>query len=88
MGAHNITDMGVGTDTVRMPISKIINHELFNPRMPYFYDISLIKLNEPVEFNTKIFPICIATETDDFEGKDCYYAGWGHSFSSYLICLK
>lgn len=42
LGAHNITNAGVGTSTIRMGVSKIISHEEYIGR--YSFDIALIKL--------------------------------------------
>ena len=46
LGAHNISNSGVGDlNTIRMPVSKVINHEMFNIIGEKAFDIALIKLN-------------------------------------------
>ncbi len=40
---------------------------------------------KPVGFNNEILPACVAFSSDNFEGSDCYFAGWGFRYSSNLF---
>ena len=48
------------------------------------FDIALIEMNKPVEFNEKIKPICMMKEEEQMDvkkmtGKKVTVAGWGHT---------
>ena len=37
-----------------------------------------------VDYSLNILPACLASKQDNFEGYNCYFAGWGLTFSSYF----
>ena len=46
---------------------------------PKFHDFALFVLNEPVQFSTKISPICLPSQDQQFSGKTATAAGWGQT---------
>ncbi|KAG8443118.1 hypothetical protein GDO86_011798 [Hymenochirus boettgeri] len=75
-GAHNTLNLGPKTQIRK--IEKWILHEQFSkPR--HEYDIGLIRLNKPIQFNDYIQPACLPPRSVDvFKMNDCYIAGWGY----------
>ncbi|KAM8713100.1 hypothetical protein ACLKA7_013421 [Drosophila subpalustris] len=62
-------------------IKRIIPHEDFDPEA-YFNDIALIVLDEPVEIQPHIQPLCLPppetlTVAKDLRDGQCYATGWG-----------
>lgn len=58
-------------------IKKIILHEKFTAQT-YNNDIALLELDEPVQFNKNIKPICINEDMkQDTRPMVCFVAGWG-----------
>jgi secreted trypsin-like serine protease len=56
--------------------SKIIVHENFNEKT-FENDIALVMLNENVEFEDSIQPICLPKQMEDFSGQTGYVSGFG-----------
>ena len=47
------------------------------------YDIALMKLKEPLEFNENVYPAClpsIDTSDPNLDGKIGFASGWGQSY--------
>ncbi|XP_073998778.1 venom protease-like [Rhodnius prolixus] len=65
------------TDPVTVRIVKRINHPDYQPGRGY-NDISLYKLERDIQFNAFIRPICLNTETNQYDGK-AIASGWGHT---------
>lgn len=62
-------------------IDKIVIHELYSYSGNTKYDISLLKLSEPVMETDYIKLICLDREKIVFPGEICTVAGWGeHSY--------
>ncbi|XP_061089904.1 transmembrane protease serine 3 [Conger conger] len=60
-----------------LTVEKIIYHGRYRPR-GYDYDIALMKLAEPLNFNGYVEPICLPNFGEQFEdGKMCWISGWG-----------
>ncbi len=71
-------DLGVieGKEQV-IPIDMIIQHPDFDPlNTGLDYDVALIKLQNPIQFNNNVRPVCLPT-TDFAPGTNCYITGWG-----------
>ena len=87
---------------------KQIEAVLFNQEFPYNanrikYDIALLKLSSPLEFNDDVKPACMPTveiSSIAYSNDDCYISGWGRSsnydifnrnvyvmFNYFLFCL-
>ena len=58
-----------------IPIDKIIKHPNYDP-YSFDYDVALIKLKNPIKFNSNVRPVCLPT-TDFDAGTNCYITGWG-----------
>jgi len=73
LGAHNIKER----PPVVMPVVEIIKHENYGGKDDgYKWDITLLKLAEPVEFNDVISPVCLAPDTlQSFS--NLMAVGWG-----------
>ncbi|XP_050544568.1 venom protease-like isoform X2 [Daktulosphaira vitifoliae] len=69
-----------GADPINVPIDDIIHHELYNSKY-FIYDIALLKLNNSVEFNKFIQPICLPIDPKirvmNFIKTVPFVAGWG-----------
>ncbi|XP_034049373.1 polyserase-2-like [Thalassophryne amazonica] len=63
-------------------ISKFIRHPSFNPSR-YDNDIALIQLGGPVNFTNYVRPICLASNSSQFNtNTTCWSTGWGQINSS------
>ena len=40
-------------------------------------DIGLVKLDQPIEFQANIMPICLPQVDEDFKDKTAWVTGWG-----------
>ncbi|XP_053906502.1 transmembrane protease serine 9 isoform X2 [Cuculus canorus] len=68
-----------GTDgtAVRVNVTRVIQHPLFNPIFLDF-DVALLELERPLVFNKYIQPICLPLAGQKFPvGKKCIISGWG-----------
>lgn len=73
LGGHNITSDY--TDVRR--ILAIYKHENFNTSS-FDSDVAILKLERPVEFGSKVQPLCLPSASDgDYAGKVGLIAGWG-----------
>ena len=50
----------------------------------YKYDIALMKLNHPIEFQANIMPICLPQDINDFVGRRAWVTGWGR-LGTYIV---
>ncbi|XP_019644083.1 PREDICTED: chymotrypsinogen B-like [Branchiostoma belcheri] len=82
LGEHN---KGGGTEPIQSKrISKKLCHQQYNSNT-IDYDICLLKLATPAEFNTNVHPVCLAQAGDDASfpaGMSCYTSGWGKTSAS------
>ena len=44
----------------------------------YDYDVAVIKLDQPIDFQPHVVPICLAKKDQDFTGQTATLSGWGH----------
>lgn len=66
-----------GLETVRS--ATVFQHPGYRKGAPYPNDVALLKLSEPVEFSTEIFPACLPVDVKDFDTTrdECWISGWG-----------
>lgn len=57
-------------------VAEVITHPKYNARN-YDNDIAIIKLDEPVEFNEVLHPVCMPTPGRSFKGENGIVTGWG-----------
>ncbi|XP_060657155.1 trypsin [Drosophila nasuta] len=57
-------------------VAEVITHPKYNARN-YDNDIAIIKLDEPVEFNEVLHPVCMPTPGRSFKGETAIVTGWG-----------
>ncbi|XP_043937025.1 suppressor of tumorigenicity 14 protein [Protopterus annectens] len=75
LGLHN--QNSPGSLTRKHDIDRIITHENYNPDT-FDFDIALLKLKLPVEFNNVIRPICLPDASHIFlAGQTAWVTGWG-----------
>ena len=62
-------------------VAEIIDHPDYNP-FTYQHDISLLRLEESVEFGDHAMPACRpGGGGNEYEGQTCHVSGWGAIFS-------
>ena len=44
----------------------------------YDYDIALLKLDRPIDFQANVVPICLPQDETDYQGKTAWATGWGN----------
>ena len=66
-----------GTEQV-IPIDQIFIHPNYNPPVSgKDYDVALIKLREPITFNSYVGLVCLPTMDFPPGLSNCYVTGWG-----------
>ncbi|NXV80044.1 TMPS9 protease, partial [Atlantisia rogersi] len=78
--AHMGTTSLNGTDgsAVKINITRVIQHPLFNPIVLDF-DVAVLELARPLVFNKYIQPVCLPLAEQKFPvGKKCLISGWGN----------
>ncbi|EOB04249.1 Transmembrane protease, serine 9, partial [Anas platyrhynchos] len=69
---------GTDNNTVRVNVTRVIQHPLFNPILLDF-DVAVLELAEPLVFSKYIQPICLPLTVQKFPvGKKCIISGWGN----------
>lgn len=61
-----------------MTIDKIIKHPKYDALHNHDYDVAMIKLKNPIQYNTHVRPVCLAKTEFDI-GTNCFISGWGHT---------
>ncbi|XP_015172523.1 PREDICTED: transmembrane protease serine 9-like [Polistes dominula] len=75
LGIHDVSDV---EDGYLVAISKTILHKNFMSEGTHdTNDIALIKLQEPVEYDNHVQPICLPNKDKDYSGKTAKVTGWG-----------
>ncbi|XP_074058252.1 chymotrypsin-like protease CTRL-1 [Macrotis lagotis] len=59
-------------------ISKIITYPGWNPNTMN-NDLTLVKLSSPVQYTSRISPVCLATDNNLTQGLTCVTTGWGRT---------
>lgn len=62
-----------------MSVAEIRQHEDFD-ESTYDNDISLLKLIQPILFNSYIWPVCMPPNGETLEGYEAIVIGWGSKF--------
>jgi len=63
-------------------VQQIIEHPQVNLRRGMDYDIALLKLSRPLQFNREISPACLPSGPAPMgSGSNCYLTGWGKTSS-------
>lgn len=61
---------------------QVISHPYYNSQN-FNNDITLLKLSSPVQFNTRVAPVCLASSTTSIpSGTKCVTTGWGRTGST------
>ncbi|XP_040271460.1 chymotrypsin-like elastase family member 2A, partial [Bufo bufo] len=78
LGKHNFRELEPGQKTIS--VVKLINHSKWNPnRLSAGFDISLLKLEQPVEFSDTIQPVLLPPAGYILQNNySCYVTGWGN----------
>lgn len=61
-----------------MIIDRIIKHPKYDASSNHDYDVAMIKLKNPIKYNTHVRPVCLA-KTEFDVGTNCSISGWGHT---------
>ncbi|KAM4657575.1 transmembrane protease serine 9 [Amazona ochrocephala] len=78
--AHVGTTSLNGTDggAVKVNVTRVIPHPLFNPIMLDF-DVAVLELVTPLVFNKHVQPVCLPLAAQEFAaGQQCVISGWGN----------
>ncbi|XP_031836778.1 trypsin-7-like [Nomia melanderi] len=71
-GSSNLRENGIIVEA-----EEIISHEMYDPRNSD-YDIALIRLKKPLEYDSKVRPILLAPVADYYQaGTKAMVTGWG-----------
>ena len=73
------------TDSAFIAKATNIFDEWYSSDIENMYDIALLKLDQPIEFQGNIMPICLPQDDNDFEGKSAWVTGWGY-LGMYVVC--
>ncbi len=66
-----------GSTNQRSDIRRIISHSSYDNET-LEYDISLLELQQPIEYDNYVRPLCLATiEQETTVYQNCYATGWG-----------
>ena len=69
----------------RRNVISITTHGLFSGDPRQGYDIALLNLEQPLQWNSDVSPICLPNvPSDSLEGQECVIAGWGSTQGNYL----
>ncbi|XP_072135244.1 chymotrypsinogen 2-like [Mobula birostris] len=78
VGAHDKSSNAEASQK-SMSIAKVITHPKWNPST-INYDVSVVKLATPVQFNSHVSPVCLAAVSDNYPaGMMCVTTGWGRT---------
>jgi len=58
-------------------VTKFVLHPLYNSLRSFSHDVSLLKLDFPVDYAPHIQPVCLPHPGDDFLGVLATVTGWG-----------
>ena len=61
-----------------MTIDRIIKHPKYDASSNHDYDVAMVKLKNPIKYNTHVRPVCLAKTEFDI-GTYCFISGWGHT---------
>ncbi|XP_054934397.2 chymotrypsin-like elastase family member 2A [Dermacentor andersoni] len=81
-GIHRAVDISVYYNTTHpgkgafAPVEDFKAHPDYGKR-PNGYDIALIKLKEPLDFDQSVRPICLPTQQVHLTNRNAFVAGWG-----------
>ena len=76
LGEYNLATEDEPLNYIERKVNKFVKH-------PNYYldednDIGLVKLDQPIEFQANIMPICLPHVDEDFKDKTAWVTGWGH----------
>ena len=76
VGEHN-QESDEEAEHTDIQVVQTIYHERF-PNPDFDYDIAVLKLEEPIDFQPHVVPICLPPDNYDFTNKTGTVTGWGH----------
>lgn len=57
-------------------VRDVVIHEQYNPRSLH-NDVALLLLEKPLELDLHIRPICLPSQGESMDGRQCVVSGWG-----------
>ena len=79
-GEHDLESTDEPHPHVDRKVEKVIKHPKYNVEESYDYDIALIKLANPVDYDLNIIPICLPQDDNKFIGEEAWVKGWGNFY--------
>ncbi|XP_054257672.1 phenoloxidase-activating factor 2-like isoform X2 [Macrosteles quadrilineatus] len=72
-------------------VRDVVIHEQYNPRSLH-NDVALLLLEKPLELDLHIRPICLPSQDESMDGRQCVVSGWGKDVfgkeGKYQVILK
>lgn len=77
LGTVSLT--GIGGNPVKVGLKRAVLHPQYNPSILDF-DVAVLELARPLDFNKYIQPICLPLAIQKFPvGRKCMISGWGNT---------
>jgi len=74
LGDHNIKDND--STSIAKRVRRVVRHKGFSSKTLH-YDVAILTLEDPVDFNEYISPICLARGNNQYEYQRVTVSGWG-----------
>ena len=80
LGQHDRRIQSQRFPSVDRSIAQVILHEGYNFTDPHSdFDLALLRLDSPIDFQPHIIPICLPSAQDEFSGREGILTGWGRT---------
>lgn len=76
VGEYNVLDTTEAHQHTNRRITRVITHVNFD-KQSYEYDIAVLRMVRPVDFQPNVIPICLPNTSDDLVGRIGSVTGWG-----------
>lgn len=76
VGEYNVLDENETHDHTNRRITRVITHVNFD-KQSYEYDIAVLRMVRPVDFQPNVIPICLPSNNNLLVGKTGSVTGWG-----------
>ena len=74
LGDHSLATREQGE--LRLKVCEVIRHPEYD-QLSLDYDVSILRLCEPVTFSTSVSPVCLPSSSSPEDGVEAVVTGWG-----------